>query len=90
MKQHTLASAIGVTLALATANHTLAQVPPGPTSFPMVGITGAQTLQLNLVAYPPDPCGQVQLGFFRTATASPSAPRRPRPRSSRASRCLWR
>ena len=29
----------------------------------MVGITGAQTLQLNLVAYPPDPCSMVQLGF---------------------------
>jgi hypothetical protein len=29
----------------------------------MVGITGAQTLRLNLVAYPPTPCSQVQLGF---------------------------
>ncbi len=63
MKQHTLTSALGVLIALATANVTLAQVPPGPTSFPMVGITGAQTLQLNLVAYPPDPCNTVKLGF---------------------------
>ena len=29
----------------------------------MVGITGAQTLQLNLVAFPPDPCLTVSLGF---------------------------
>ena len=63
MKQHALTSALGVLIALATTNHTLAQVPSGPTSFPMVGITGAQTLQLNLVAFPPDPCSQVQLGF---------------------------
>lgn len=63
MKQHLLTSALGVLIALATANHTLAQVPPGPTSFPMVGITGAQTLQLNLVAFPPNPCGPVNLGF---------------------------
>src|ERR1035438_10378609 len=60
MKQHRLTSALGVFIALATANVTLAQ---GPTNFPMVGITGAQTLQLNLVAYPPDPCSMVQLGF---------------------------
>ena len=63
MKQHLLTSALGVLLGLATANHTLAQVPPGPTSFPMMGITGAQTLLLNLVAYPPNPCSPVQLGF---------------------------
>jgi hypothetical protein len=60
MKQHRLISALGVFIALAMANVTLAQ---GPTSFPMVGITGAQTLQLNLVAYPPVPCNMVQLGF---------------------------
>ena len=60
MKQHTLTSVLGVFMALATANVTLAQ---GPTSFPMVGITGAQTLQLNLVAFPPTPCSMVQLGF---------------------------
>src|ERR1700690_752918 len=63
MTQHLLTSALGMLIALATANHALAQVPPGPTSFPMVGITGAQTLQLNLVAYPPVPCGPVNLGF---------------------------
>jgi hypothetical protein len=63
MKQHALTSALGVIIALATTNNAQAQVPPGPTSFPMVGITGAQTLQLNLVAYPPDPCSTVQLGF---------------------------
>jgi hypothetical protein len=60
MKQHKLTSALGVFIALATANVALAQ---GPTNFPMVGITGAQTLQLNLVAYPPDPCLTVNLGF---------------------------
>jgi hypothetical protein len=65
MKHHTLTSALRVFIALAfialtTANATLAQ---GPTSFPMVGITGAQTLQLNLVAFPPDPCSMVTLGF---------------------------
>ena len=63
MKQHTLSSAFGLFIALITANVTLAQAPPGPTSFPMVGITGAQTLRLNMVAYPPDPCSSVQLGF---------------------------
>ncbi len=63
MKQLTLTSALGVLIALTTANVTLAQATPGPTSFPMVGITGAQTLLLNLVAYPPDPCGPVTLGF---------------------------
>ncbi len=60
MKQHTLTSALGAFIALTAANVTLAQ---GPTSFPMVGITGAQTLRLNLVAFPPDPCLTVQLGF---------------------------
>src|SRR5580704_17129283 len=60
MKQHRFTSALAVFIALATANVTLAQ---GPTSFPMVGITGAQTLQLNLVAFPPVPCSMVQLGF---------------------------
>jgi hypothetical protein len=70
MKQHTLTSTLRVFttlafVALITANVTLAQAPPatGPTVFPMVGITGAQTLRLNLVAYPPDPCATVQLGF---------------------------
>jgi hypothetical protein len=60
MKQHSLTSALGLFIAFTTANVTLAQ---GPTSFPMVGITGAQTLRLNLVAFPPSPCLTVQLGF---------------------------
>src|ERR1700733_6869929 len=65
MKQHALTSALGAFIALTTANVTLAQAPPatGPTVFPMVGITGVQTLQLNLVAYPPVPCNMVTLGF---------------------------
>ena len=50
-------------IANAIAGVLIAQVPPGPTNFPMVGITGAQTLRLNLVAYPPDPCGPVSLRF---------------------------
>jgi hypothetical protein len=55
MKQHTLTCTVFTTLAiivLTTANVTLAQVPPGATHFPMMGITGAQALQLNLIAYP--------------------------------------
>ena len=48
-------------MALAIPNVAVAQ--SGPTNFPMVGITGAQTLQLNLVAFPPDPCSMVTLGF---------------------------
>src|ERR1700734_2195802 len=60
MKQHSLTSGLGLFIAFTTANVTLAQ---GPTSFPMVGITGAQTLRLNLVAFPPSPCLTVQLGF---------------------------
>lgn len=59
----TLTFALSVFLALTTANVALAQVQPGPTNFPMVGITGAQTLQLNLIAYPPVPCSPAQLGF---------------------------
>jgi hypothetical protein len=42
----------------------MAQTPPpiNNTNFGMVGITRGQTLQINLVAYPPDPCF-AQLGF---------------------------
>ena len=45
MKRHTLTSALGVFIALTTANVTLAQ---GPTSFPMVGISlwEGETLRL--------------------------------------------
>jgi hypothetical protein len=40
-----------------------AQVSPAnATNFAMIGITRGQTLQINLVAYPPDPCF-AQLGF---------------------------
>lgn len=40
-----------------------AQAPPAnATNFPMIGITRGQTLQLNVVAYPVDPC-YAQLGF---------------------------
>jgi hypothetical protein len=64
MKQQTLTSALGVLISLAIANATLAQVLPGsgPTNFPMVGITRGQTLLLNLVAFPPNPC-MAQLGI---------------------------
>jgi hypothetical protein len=69
MKQHTLTSALGVFIALASANVTLAQVQTsGPTNFPMVGIARGQTLLLHLVAvdYPPVPCSMVQLGVQDT------------------------
>jgi hypothetical protein len=40
-----------------------AQAGPGnTTNFAMIGITRGQTLEINLVAYPPDPCF-AQLGF---------------------------
>jgi hypothetical protein len=40
-----------------------AQVAPGgATNFAMIGITRGQSLQINLVAFPPDPCF-AQLGF---------------------------
>jgi len=37
-------------------------LPANATNFPMIGITRSQTLQINLVAYPTDPC-LAQLGF---------------------------
>jgi hypothetical protein len=41
----------------------IAQVAPGgATNFAMIGITRGQTLQINVVAFPPDPC-IAQLGF---------------------------
>jgi hypothetical protein len=41
----------------------IAQVAPGnATNFAMIGITRGQTLQINVVAFPPDPCF-AQLGF---------------------------
>ena len=40
-----------------------AQVAPeNATNFAMIGITRGQSLQINLVAYPPDPCF-AQIGF---------------------------
>jgi hypothetical protein len=53
------------------AQTTAAQVvPSGATYFPMIGITAGQTLQINVVAYPPDPC-IAQLGFTRPGRAIP-------------------
>src|ERR1700690_3447284 len=63
MTQNRFTSALGILIALPTANHAPHEAPPGPTSFPGVGITGAHVLQLSLVAYPPVPCGPVNLGF---------------------------
>lgn len=40
-------------------------LPSGTTHFPMIGITAGQTLQINLVAYPPDPC-IAELGFLNS------------------------
>jgi hypothetical protein len=48
----------------------MAQTPPiNNTNFGMVGITRGQTLQINLVAWPPDPCF-AQLGF-RDSSGNP-------------------
>jgi hypothetical protein len=48
----------------------IAQVAPGnATNFAMIGITRGQTLQINLVAFPPDPCF-AQLGF-QTSSGNP-------------------
>ena len=82
MKPHTLAFALLLLLALATASVAWAQgSPSGPTNFPMVGITTGQTLQVNLVHFPPDPCNTVKIGFQNssgkavgpTKTATPAA-----------------
>jgi hypothetical protein len=56
-------NAIKIFITLATAPVGLAQTFPGPTNFPMVGLSQGQTLQLNLVHHPPQPCGTVKLGF---------------------------
>ncbi len=42
-----------------------AQVFPGATYFPMIGISAGQTLQINITAYPPDPC-IAQVGFLNS------------------------
>jgi hypothetical protein len=65
MKRYAAASALSVMIMLALANGAWAQ---GATNFPMIGITPAQSLQLNLVAlppqpnFPPVPC-MAQMGF---------------------------
>src|ERR1700693_149524 len=52
MKRYTVTSVLTVLVVLVLANGAWAQ---GATNFAMVGITRGQTLQLNLVAYPPEP-----------------------------------
>lgn len=64
MKRCTVISVLTVFFAVALANTARAQA----TNFAMVGLTGNDTLQLNLVAYPPTPSSQPQpctatLGF---------------------------
>jgi hypothetical protein len=51
------------TMVLLCGSLAAAQVlPANATNFPMIGITRGQTLQLNVVAFPRDPC-YAQLGF---------------------------
>jgi|SRR5271169_4329682 len=51
-----------------------AQVPDG--NFGMVGIGGGQTLRLNVVAYPPNPCNAT-IGFLGNAGQEPpNSPRK--------------
>jgi hypothetical protein len=52
MKRYTVTSVLTVLVVLVLANGAWAQ---GATNFAMVGITRGQTLQLNLVAWPPTP-----------------------------------
>lgn len=52
MKRYAVVSALTVLIILALSNAAFAQ---GATSFAMVGITRGQTLQINLVAWPPTP-----------------------------------
>jgi hypothetical protein len=65
MKRNTVTLTLTVLIVFAMAQGAWAQ---GATNFPMIGITPGQTLQLNLVAfppnplYPPGPC-MAQLGF---------------------------
>lgn len=53
MKRYAVAATFTVMIVLTLANTAWAQ---GATNFAMVGITRGQTLQLNLVAFPPNPC----------------------------------
>jgi hypothetical protein len=59
------ASASSLTLLLLFLTHAASgQTLPGSSSyFPMIGLAWGQTLQVNLVAYPPDPC-VAQMGFL--------------------------
>jgi hypothetical protein len=59
-----LAPCLTTLVGIALAHAAIAQVlPSGETYLPMIGITLGQTLQINLVAYPPDPCF-AQMGFL--------------------------
>lgn len=66
MKRYTVTSVLTVLIVLVLANGAWAQ---GATNFTMVGITRGQSLQLNLVAwppnpaYPPTPICMAELGF---------------------------
>jgi hypothetical protein len=59
-----LAPCLTMLVGIVASHAARAQVlPSGETYFPMIGMTVGQTLQINLVAYPPDPCF-AQLGFL--------------------------
>jgi hypothetical protein len=61
-----LAACLMMPVGLCSVRAAVAQVlPTGSTYFPMIGITGGQTLQINLIAYPPDPC-IAQVGFLNS------------------------
>ena len=61
-----LAPCLTIVVGIALAHAATAQVlPSGETYFPMIGMTLGQTLQINLVAYPPDPCF-AQIGFLNS------------------------
>lgn len=65
MKRHTLISALAVFVVLTHVASAQSATPTNATNFPMVGITRGQTLLLNVVAFPPDPCN-AQLGFLNS------------------------
>jgi hypothetical protein len=63
MKTLNIGSLLMMLAAAFSAQAAAAQVLPGSSSyFPMIGITLGQTLQINLVAFPPSPCF-AQMGF---------------------------
>ena len=57
-----------------------AQSLPNYTNFPVIGLVRGQTLQINIVAYPPDPCfatlGFQDINGIRWARRPPSSCRR--------------